>query len=101
MLLLYLLCGIVAGFAIQKAITNWSSIKDKELANTLLQIPNTLLSTRLIRALAYGFFFMVSYTLIEAIFEYQYYLRFILSCLLASPYFVATSSSYYLTPHKE
>lgn len=99
MLILYLLCGMVASFAVLRAIENWNSIKDKELANTLLQIPNTLLSKRLLRALAYGFFFMVSYTLTGAAFDYPYYQKIILSCLLASPYFVATSYGYYLSPH--
>ncbi|QSR35623.1 hypothetical protein CFI10_11545 [Marinobacterium iners] len=100
MLLLYLLCGVVASFAVLKAIDNWKSIADKELANTLLQMPNTLLGNRFLRAVSYGFFFMIGYTLAEAIFDYSYHQTYFLSCVLASPYFVATSYTSDLSPHK-
>lgn len=89
LLTIYVACGLLCLYGVQKSIDNWKLITNENLSNRLLNAPNILLAGSFYRACLYGGLFMVGASLSSQILEIEGWKTLLVGSALASPYFTA------------
>jgi len=89
LLILFIACGVICSYGINKALDNWRLISDDSLASRLLQVPSLFMLGIIVDSLLYGFLVLVGVSLLEAVFGLYGWKSFVGGSIVTLPYFFA------------
>lgn len=97
---LYMACGLLCSYSMNKAIKNWELISDRALANRLLESPNLLLSGIFYKAVIYGGLYSVSCSLVNQAFALYDWKAMIAGSVVSTPYFLSIRATAHIRKQK-